>query len=104
MTRRIDLNPPAAVHTVHSIYGPLTLLPGFIDAFLLLQRVVLQEMRRNKMSVVCLFLFSLGNNSKESGDQCGLPLYISFVHPLHLPFPDHVHHLVSLQYSPRRLE
>jgi hypothetical protein len=34
------------------------------------------------MSVVCLFLFSLGNNSKESGDQCGLPLYISFVHSL----------------------
>jgi hypothetical protein len=23
---------------------------------------------------------------------------------LHLPFPDHVHHLVALQGSPRRLE
>jgi hypothetical protein len=46
----------------------------------------------------------LGCDSKQSGDQCDLPSHISFVHPVHLSFPNHVHHLKSPQRSPRCLE
>ncbi len=42
----------------------------------------------------------LGCNSKESGDECDLPSYIPFCHALHLPLPQHVHHLKSLQSPP----
>ncbi len=33
------------------------------------------------------------------GDEGDLPCDVSFVHPVHLSFPDHVHHLVALQGS-----
>ena len=49
------------------------------------------------------FLFSLGSHSKQAGDECRLTWVVSFVYPLRLPFPDHVHHFVALQGSPRRL-
>jgi hypothetical protein len=42
----------------------------------------------------------LNCSSKQFGDQCDLPSHIAFVHPLQLSFPQHVHHLKSLQCSP----
>jgi hypothetical protein len=49
-------------------------------------------------------LFRLGSHSKQVGNEPGLLAAVSFVSPVHLPFPQHVHHLVPLQRSPRRLE
>jgi hypothetical protein len=49
-------------------------------------------------------LLSLGGHSKQTGDELRLTWAISCVHALHLPFPDHVHHLVSLQCSPPGLK
>jgi hypothetical protein len=46
-------------------------------------------------------LFSLSCDSKQSGDQGHLSSHIPFCHPSHLPFPHHVHDLVSLEGSPR---
>jgi hypothetical protein len=37
------------------------------------------------------FLFSLGGYSKQAGEKRHLPQDVSFVSPLHLPFPHHVH-------------
>jgi hypothetical protein len=42
------------------------------------------------------FLFSLGGHSKQAGDERDLPQDVSFFHATHLPFPHHVHDLVSL--------
>src|SRR5256885_9256006 len=56
------------------------------------------------MSVKQLSLFSLDGNSKECSNQFDLPFHIAFCHPLYLSLPDHVHDLVALQGSPRRLE
>jgi hypothetical protein len=41
-------------------------------------------------------LLSLGSHSKDAGDERNLPEDVSFFHATHLPFPDHVHHLVAL--------
>jgi hypothetical protein len=51
-----------------------------------------------------LSLFRLGYHSKEFVDHCNLASNISFVHPLQLPFPQHVHDLKTLQGSPCRLK
>jgi hypothetical protein len=56
------------------------------------------------MRMESLCLFSSGYHSKEFVDQRNLASNVSFVHPLHLPFPDHVHDRVSLQGSLRCLE
>ena len=48
--------------------------------------------------------FRLGDRSKPSGNQGHLASHIPFVHALYLPFPSHVHHLKSLECSPRCLE
>jgi hypothetical protein len=40
-------------------------------------------------------LLSLGAHSKDAGDEHHLPEDVSFLHATHLPFPDHMHHLVS---------
>src|SRR6266567_5310118 len=56
--------------------------------------------KENKMSREWLILFSLGKHSKQLGNQCNLTWDVSFVHPLHLSLPDHVHGLESLQCSP----
>ena len=42
------------------------------------------------------FLFSLGSYFKEAGDERHLPQDVSFLHTTHLPFPHHVHDLISL--------
>jgi hypothetical protein len=55
------------------------------------------------MGVKSHFLFSLSSHSKQAGDTRYLPQDISFFHATHLPFPDHVHDLISLQGSPRAL-
>jgi hypothetical protein len=44
------------------------------------------------MSRECLRLFSLGNHSKQVGNQGNLASHITFGHSLYLPFPQHVHH------------
>ena len=56
------------------------------------------------MSEEVSFWFSLCRHSKQGGDEGHLPSDISFVHPLHLSFPNHVHGLISSQGPPRALE
>ena len=56
------------------------------------------------MDVKPHLLLSLGGHSKQGGDERDLPQDVSFFHTTPLPFPEHVHHLVALQGSPRRLK
>jgi hypothetical protein len=56
------------------------------------------------MGVQPCLLFSLGGHSKQAGDEGDLLGAVSLSHAVHLPFPHHVHDLISLQGSPRRLE
>ncbi len=56
------------------------------------------------MGVKLHLLLSLGSHSKQAGDERHLPQDVSFFYATHLPFPDHVHHLVALQGSPRGLQ
>jgi Insertion element 4 transposase N-terminal len=67
------------------------------------QRVVLQKIREECDGREVPFLLSLGRHSQQAGDEGDLPWDVPFFHATHLPFPDHVHHLVSLQSSPRGL-
>ena len=52
------------------------------------------------MGVKPPFLFSLSRHSKQAGDERNLICDVPFFHTIHLPFPDHVHDLVSLQRVP----
>ena len=54
------------------------------------------------MGVKPPFLFSLGRHSQQASDERNLPHDVSFFHTTHLPFPHHVHHLVSLERVPCR--
>jgi hypothetical protein len=56
------------------------------------------------MRMESLCLFSSGYHSKEFVDQRNLASNVSFVHPLQLPFPQHVHDIKTLQGSPCRLK
>ena len=55
------------------------------------------------MGVKFHFFFSLGCHSKQAGDKRHLPHTVPIFDAAHLPFPDHVHDLIALQSSPRRL-
>ncbi len=48
------------------------------------------------MGVQLLLLLGLGCHFKQAGDEGNLGTNVSFVHVLHLPLANHVHHLVSL--------
>jgi len=48
------------------------------------------------------WLFRLSGHSKQPGNELGLASVRSFVHPLYLPLPNHVHGLVPLQRAPGR--
>ena len=52
--------------------------------------------RGNTMGVTPRFLLSLGGHSKQAGDEPNLPQNVPFFHATYLPFPHHVHELVSL--------
>jgi transposase len=52
--------------------------------------------RGNTMGVKPHFLLSLGSHSKQAGDERDLPHDVPFFHATHLPFPHHVHDLISL--------
>ena len=56
------------------------------------------------MDVSARFLARLGCHSKQTGNEPGLMSAVSFAYPVHLPLPNHVHHFVPLQCSPRRLK
>jgi hypothetical protein len=56
------------------------------------------------MGVFVRLLFCLGGHSKQAGNEPDLLSAVSFVHPLHLALPHHVHDLVPLQGSPRCFE
>ena len=56
------------------------------------------------MGVKPHLLLSLGGHSKQGGDELTCPRMSPFFHTTHLPFPEHVHHLVALQGSPCRLK
>jgi hypothetical protein len=52
------------------------------------------------MGMLPFFLFRLGCHPKRAGNEPRLACTLPFAHPLHLPFPEHVHGLVPLQGSP----
>src|SRR6185437_6521211 len=52
---------------------------------------------RNPMDIPSRLLFRLGCHSKQAGNECDLTGDGPLFHASHLPFPDHVHHLVALQ-------
>jgi hypothetical protein len=56
------------------------------------------------MATKSLFSLSSGCYFKQAGDECDLTYDVSFIYPSHLPFPQHVHDLISLQGSPRGRE
>ena len=56
------------------------------------------------MGMKAHFLLSLGGHSKQASDERNLTHDVPFFDATHLPFPDHVHDLISLQSSPRALE
>ncbi len=56
------------------------------------------------MGMKAHFLLSLGCHSKQASDERNLTHDVPFFDATHLPFPDHVHDLISLQSSPRALE
>jgi hypothetical protein len=60
----------------------------------------LQKIWENALGVKPHLLFSLGSHSKQAGDEYYLTHNISFCHPSHLSFPNHVHDLISLECSP----
>ena len=52
------------------------------------------------MAVKSRFLLRLGDQSKQVGDEGNLPRDVSFFRHLHLSFPKHMHHLISLEGLP----
>jgi hypothetical protein len=56
------------------------------------------------MSVQTLCLLRLRGHSKQAGDERDLSSAVTLFHSFHLAFPNHVHHLVSLEGSPRGLK
>src|SRR5205807_6815461 len=60
--------------------------------------------RGNTRGVKPPFLFSLDYHSKQAGDERNLPHDVSFFHTTHLPFPHHVHDLISLSRVPSGLK
>lgn len=64
----------------------------------------MQKLTGNTMCVKSRFLLSLDCNSKQAGDERDLSHDVPFFDTTHLPFPHHVHDLISLQGSPRALK
>jgi hypothetical protein len=56
------------------------------------------------MGVKPRFLLSLGSHSKQAGDESNLPQNVPFFHAAYLPFPNHVHDLVSMSRVPCRFK
>ncbi len=56
------------------------------------------------MGVKTRYLLSLDCHSKQAGDERDLSYDVPFFDAKHLPFPHHVHDLISLQGSPRALK
>ena len=56
------------------------------------------------MDVKTSKLLCLDGYSKQFSDECCLAWRLSFLHPSHLSFPDHVHDLISLEGSPCRFK
>src|SRR5947209_1371567 len=56
------------------------------------------------MDVKTFKLLCLDGYSKQFSDECCLAWRLSFLHPSHLSFPDHVHDLISLEGSPCRFK
>ena len=53
------------------------------------------------MDVLLPFLLRLGRHPKQARDERYLACDVSFVYPLHLPFPQDVYHLIALERPPR---
>src|SRR6266853_112419 len=59
---------------------------------------------RKKMDVKTPKLLCLDGYSKQFSNECCLAWRLSFLHPSHLSFPDHVPDLISLSGSPGRFK
>lgn len=68
------------------------------------REVVLQKSGEESLEMSLSLLLSLGWHSKQASNECGLARAVSFVYPLHLPFPQHIPHLVAWSRLPRCLE
>jgi hypothetical protein len=60
-----------------------------------------KKSQRNTMDELLPFLLRLGCHPKQARDERYLACDVSFVYPLHLPFPHDVHHLIALERPPR---
>ena len=49
-------------------------------------------------------MLGLGRHSEQLGDEQNLCLEVPFLHTIHLPFPEHIHHFIALDRSPRRFK
>jgi hypothetical protein len=67
-------------------------------------RVVLQKISEKHNGCATSYFLRLGRHSKQARDERNLACDVSFVYPLHLPFPHDVHHLIALERPPRCLE
>lgn len=70
----------------------------------ILVTAVLQKIIGKRNGHEVLFSLSLGCHSKQAGDERYLTHDVPLFDAAHLPFSHHVHHLLSLQGSPRALE
>lgn len=78
--------------------------PRTVNLRTILYGLCCKKSRRHTRSIPARLLMRLGGQSKRTGNEPGLLPVVSFVHPLHLPFPQHVHPFVALQGSPGRLK
>jgi hypothetical protein len=65
---------------------------------------VLQKVSEEHEGHEAFFLFSLCDPAKQVDDEGNLTDDVPLFYTMHLPFPNHIHDLISLQSSPRRLE
>jgi hypothetical protein len=66
--------------------------------------LVLQKRGSKKWNVSGPSSLFLGHHSQQRGDERDLPPHIPFGRALQLPFSQYIHHLISLERSPRGLE
>jgi hypothetical protein len=59
------------------------------------KRAVLQKLLKACKRHKHLCLFSLGRHCEQTGDEQDVAQDVPFFDATHLPFPDHVHHLVA---------
>src|SRR5579862_7808819 len=99
-----DLPPWEAVYQQTQRWQSAGVFEAMVNDLRVLLRVVLQKFLKTARNTSTLCLFSLSGHSKEAGNKGCLPHTISFFGSAHLPFPQHIHDLITLQRLPRCLK